>query len=277
MYNEKKSLFLHFTFYILHSPAKLALLGVILMALLAPLLTDQSPRRTDLAHSLAAPSRDHPLGMDLLGRDVFSRVIYGGRQTLSMALGATGIAVVGGLILGTLAGSADRWWNGLLTSVIDALLAVPGLLIALVVVTLTGKGASGVMLAVGIAQIGSYARICRDAIHRLRHMAYVESAISIGVRPRRILTHYLLWNAQSTLITFTGVTFSWALLSGAALAFLGFTGDPSVPDWGIMLAAGRQTFAIAPWEALSAGIMLSLTVGAVNQMSANLSQPNKGL
>lgn len=238
------------------------LIGVILlMVLLAPLIATHQPRRTDLENSLAEPSAEHWLGTDLLGRDIYSRVVYGGRQTLIIAGGATFIAVVGGLLLGVLA----MLWDGL-TILIDALLAIPGLLIALVLVTVLDEGFVNVLIAVGFAGIAPFARSTHDALLVTRQQPYIESAISIGSTWQRILFHHLLRNALPHLLAFTAITFSWSLLNSAGLTFLGFGGDPSAPDWGVMLAAGRQTFAVAPWEALSAGVMLSLLVAAVNRL-----------
>jgi ABC-type dipeptide/oligopeptide/nickel transport system permease subunit len=244
------------------------ILGVIgIISLLAPLLATHDPLAIDLQHNLQKPSAEHRLGTDLLGRDIYSRTLYGGRQSLLLATGATLIAIVGGLVLGLL-GSSRYWAIDLpLSSLIDALLAAPALLIALVVVTVLGSGTVSIILAVGIAGIGSFARTTQDALLKLQAMLYVESAHSIGATRQRIVLVHLLPNAYPILLAFAGVTFSWSLINSAALSFLGFVGDPNAPDWGVMLAAGRQTFAAAPYEALAAGVMLTLTVGAVNRLT----------
>jgi peptide/nickel transport system permease protein len=239
----------------------LLLMGILL---LAPLLATHDPRATDLDVSLADPSQAHLLGADLLGRDIFSRLLYGGRRALVMAGGGTLIAALGGLLLGTFAALESPTARLIFGSLINALLSVPSLLIALVMLSILGKGFGSVVLAIGIAGISPFARTTQDAMLVLRAMPYVESALSIGVPPRRLLTHYLLLNAWPLLLTFAGVTFSWGLLNGAALAFLGFMGDPDAPDWGVMLAAGRQTFAVAPYEALSAGVALTLLIAFIN-------------
>ncbi len=238
---------------------------ILLVCVFAPLLATHPPRQTDLGASLQAPSSEHWLGTDLLGRDIYSRLLYGGRQTLLIASGATGIAIVGGLILGLLGSTRLETPIGIL---LDALLAIPGLLIALVMITVLDKGIWSVMVAVGMAGIAPFGRTTRDALHTQKNLPYVESAISIGASEGYILLHHLLRNARPILQAFAGVIFSWSLLNGAALAFLGFVGDISAPDWGVMLAAGRQTFATSPYEALAAGVMLTLTVGAVNRISA---------
>jgi ABC-type dipeptide/oligopeptide/nickel transport system permease subunit len=243
----------------------LCLIGII--SLLAPLLATHDPLMIDLQHNLEKPSSEHFLGTDLLGRDIASRTLYGGRQSLILASSATLIAALGGLILGLLGSSGFRLIDLPLSSLIDALLAAPALLIALVVVTVLDGGTVSIILAVGIAGIGSFARTTQDTLLQLQTMLYVESAHSIGATRQRILLVHLLPNAYPILLTFAGVTFSWSLINSAALSFLGFVGDPNTADWGVMLAAGRQTFAVAPYEALAAGVMLTLTVGAVNRLT----------
>jgi peptide/nickel transport system permease protein len=243
------------------------LFAIALVSLAAPLLATHDPLAIDLNHNLAAPSTEHWLGSDLLGRDIYSRLLYSGRHTLMIAAGGTLIAAGGGLLLGLLASSGYTLLEIPLTSLIDALLALPPLLIALLVVTVLDGGSLAIILAVGIAGVGSFARTSQDAITSLKHMPYVESAISIGATRQRILIYHLLPNTRPILLTFIGITFSWSLLNGAALTFLGFVANPNTPDWGVMLAAGRQTFAVAPYEALTAGVMLTLTVGVVNRLT----------
>ncbi|MCL4875694.1 MAG: ABC transporter permease [Anaerolineae bacterium] len=244
------------------------LLSLILLAcLFAPLLTEYNPRQTNFDVSLASPSREHWLGTDLLGRDIYSRILYGGRQSLLTATSATLIAAGGGLVLGLTAGYKGGLTDSLISALLDALLAIPGLLVALVIVTILDEGVLSVILAVGVAGIAPFGRTTRDAVQGQKIQPYVESALSLGAGDFYLLVHHVLRNIQPLLMTFAGVTFSWSLLNSAALTFLGFVGDASAPDWGVMLAAGRQTFATSPWEALSAGVLLTLTVGAVNRIT----------
>ena len=243
------------------------LMGIVLMSLAAPLLAPHDPLETVLEDQLQGPSSEHPLGTDFLGRDVMSRALFGGRQTLLMACAATMMASLIGLLLGLLAGYGNRWLDLFTSSLIDALLAAPGLLVALVILSIMGGGQSSVIVAVGIAGIAPFARTTRDAITAIKQEPFVESAVSLGASEVRILLIHILPNTRGVLMAFLGVTFSWALLNGAALTFLGFIGDPNTPDWGVMLAAGRQTFAVAPYEAMTAGVLLALTVGAVNQLA----------
>lgn len=244
------------------------LLGLICgVSIAAPLLAPYDPLAQNLPHHLQGPSRQHWLGTDLLGRDIASRLLYGGRSTLLLAGLASLLSGGIGLGLAVLASLGIPPLTLLIDSLLDSLLALPNLLIALVVISLLDNGMSSLILAIGLAGVGSYGRTARDHLRYILAQPYIEGAVSIGASQPRIIWAYLLPNAQPLLVTFLGVIFSWALLNGAALTFLGFTANPDRPDWGVMLAAGRQTFAIAPYEALSAGVALLLTVGAVNRLT----------
>lgn len=243
------------------------ILGVILLLCLgAPVLATHDPLTPDLNHTLARPSREHILGTDLLGRDVYSRLLYGGRRSLLLAGGGAVVAIGGGLVLGV---GAFGFSETVFSSVINVLLAVPSLLTALMVISLLDNRASSLILALGISGMGAYGRTVRDALLQLEKRPYVESAISVGATRQRIIWFHLLPNTLPILSSFGGIIFGWTLLNGAGLSFLGFVENPDTPDWGVMLAAGRQTFAQAPWEALSAGLMISLVVGAVNRVLKN--------
>lgn len=240
---------------------------IVLITLLAPILAPHDPLRVFGGQALAPPSERFPLGTDMLGRDVLSRVLWGGRQTLSTALLATAITIVPGLAVGMLAGFYGRWIDQLLMALMDILLAFPSLLFALALITLTGTGPAQVAIAVGIAGMPAYARITRTAVIDTRSRLYIEAARAVGVPQHRILGVHILPNIMNTLLNFGGVSLSWALLNSAALAFLGFIGDPSVPDWGVMLNEGRAVFRAAPWVALPPGLAITLTVYATNRLA----------
>lgn len=244
-------------------------LGVLiaLLSVLAPLLATHDPRATSPQAQLQSPSREHLLGTDLLGRDVYSRVLYGGRRTFGVALLTALITLGPGLLIGAMAGFAGGWIDTLLMTLLDALLAVPPLVLALALVTLLGSGSVQIAVAVGIAGIPPYGRVTRAAVLEARSRPFVEAARAIGARPAGILTRHILPTIAPTLLAFAGVTLSWAILNSAALIFLGFGGDISAPDWGVMLADGRQAFRTAPWVALAPGVALSATVLAINWLA----------
>ncbi|MBN2305248.1 MAG: ABC transporter permease [Anaerolineae bacterium] len=248
----------------------LALLGGIAgLTLLAPWLATADPRHAVPADQWLAPSAAHPFGTDHLGRDVFSRVLYGGRQTLAMGLLALGITLGPGLVMGLVAGYAGRWVDRALMTVMDALLAIPSLLLALALIVVLGSGTTQAALAVGIAGIPVYARVTRAAALEARALPHIEAARSIGVRPVGILGRHILPVIRPVLLSFAGVTFGWALLNGAALMFLGYGGDIAAPDWGVMLAGAREAFRSAPWAAVAPGVALSLTVFATNLLASS--------
>lgn len=250
-----------------------SLLGVIvLLSGLAPWLARYDPRQANTEEQFRSPSERYLFGTDLLGRDVFSRVLYGGRRTLGVALLTLGVTLLPGLVIGLVAGYTGRWIDGALMMLMDALLAFPSLLLALSLVALLGHGMAQIALAVGIAGIPGYARVTRAAVLEARVMPFVEGARAIGARPQGIMWRYILPTITPPLLAFAGVTLSWALLNSAALMFLGYGGDISAPDWGVMLADGRQVFRTAPWVAIAPGVALSLTVFGINLLASGLNR-----
>ncbi|MCZ7538610.1 MAG: ABC transporter permease [Anaerolineae bacterium] len=250
--------------------ALLLLAAMIALAALAPWLATHDPRRAVPEEQLAPPSRGHYFGTDLLGRDVFSRTLYGGRRTLGVALLTALIALGPGLAIGIVAGYGGRWLDAGLMMLMDALLAFPSLILALALIALLGSGTVQVALAVGIAGIPSYARVARAAVIQARALPFVEAARALGAGPRAILWRHVVPAAAPPLLAFAGVTLSWALLNGAALMFLGYGGDIAAPEWGVMLADGRAAFRNAPWVALAPGAALSVTVLAINLLAGGL-------
>jgi ABC-type dipeptide/oligopeptide/nickel transport system permease subunit len=222
--------------------------------------------RTNPAAQMQPPDAAHLLGTDMLGRDVLSRALYGGQHTLLIAALATAIAVLPGVLLGLAALAADRPASVL----INALLAFPGLLLALVVMTLLGQGALPLALATGITQIAPCARVTRAAVLGARGQGYVEAARSLGAGWVRIVTYHLLPNVLTTLLAYAAVVFAYAVLNSAALSFLGLGGQPGIPDWGAMLYEGRQAFRGAPWVAAAPGLAVTLTVILVNRAAETI-------
>ena len=248
------------------------LLGVILaVSLLAPLLATHDPRHAVPEEQLQAPSYDHFLGTDLLGRDVYSRVVFGGRRVLVIAGLTLVITAPVGLLIGVLAGFVGRWLDTALMTLVDALLAFPNLLLALALVTLFGDGIMQIGVAVGVAAIPAYARVTRAAVLEARARPFVEGARALGASPLAVVWRHIVPTIMPPLLAFTSVTLSWAILNGAALAFIGYAGDICATDWGIMLADGRATFRTAPWIACAPGVALSTLIFALNLLGNGLS------
>lgn len=244
------------------SLAWLALAG--LAALAAPVLAPAGPLAADPSRALLPPGPGSLLGTDPLGRNVLARLMWGGRWTLGMGLIALTLAVALGLPVGLVAGFFDGWVETLFMRLADALLAFPGLLLAMAVVAVLGPGAGAVTVAVGLAAAPAYARVARSAALEVRVQPYVEAARAIGCSEWRILITHVLPNAAAPLVAFAAAQLGWVLLNGAALHFLGLGASPGVPEWGTMLAEGRGYLRDAPWVSLFPGLALTLTVLAAN-------------
>lgn len=239
---------------------------IVLLSLLAPVLASQDPLHAEVGAALLAPSPAHPFGTDSLGRDVFSRTLWGGRTTLGIAGLATLITIVPGLFVGLVAGYTGGWVERVLMGAMDVLLAFPNLLLALAIITLSGAGRDQIAIAVGIAGLPAYARLARTATRDVRSALYIEAAYAIGTGPLHILRFHVIPNILETLLSFAGVSLSWAILNSAALAFLGFGGEPATPDWGVMLNEGRAAFRVAPWIAIPPGLAITIAIFSINRL-----------
>ena len=250
--------------------ALFTLILVLGMSLAAPIIAPYDPMRTTAGPALHPPNSEHLLGTDLLGRDVLSRVLYGGRRTLSIAGLATLTAVMMGLPPGLSAGMLGRRVDQIIMVVNNSMLAIPPLVIALVVLTLWGQGMIQLALATGIAQIPAFVQVTRSATIIVRSANYIEGAQAIGATRLYIAVNHISPNIRPTLLSYTGVTFAYTIINSAALSFLGLGGDPGVPDWGVIVAEGRQAFQAAPWIAIAPGLMIVITVMAVNTIADRL-------
>jgi len=242
--------------------AWLALVG--LGAALAQLLAPAGPLAADTTRALLPPGPGRPLGMDALGRDVMTRLLWGGRWTFGMGLTGLIMAMGLGLPTGLLAGFFGGRIEATLMRLADALLAFPGLLLAMAVVALMGPGWRSVAIAVGIAAAPAYARVTRSATLQVLAQPYIEAAQAVGCGEWRIMVRHVLPNAAATLMAFAATQLGWILLNGAALNFLGLGAPPGTPEWGAMLAEGRGYLRDAPWASAFPGLALTLTVLAAN-------------
>lgn len=260
----------------------LALLAAI-VAIVLPALAPYDPLQTVSRAELQLPSAAHLLGTDLLGRDVLSRLLFGARASLGMACVASLIALLPGAACGLFiaypvgpgTGRIGFFFVMALQALLDGLLAFPGLLLAFVVIALIGNGPAQVAVAVGLSGIAPTARIARSAARSAAVQPYVEAAYAAGARRTWVLSRHVLPGSLTTLGRFAAVTFGWSLLNAAALTFLGFGGDPSLPEWGTMLAEGRQALRAQPFEALAAGAALTVAVYAANALAARLTGPRR--
>jgi ABC-type dipeptide/oligopeptide/nickel transport system permease subunit len=259
---------------LLRQPVALAALAWLALgalgALLASPLAPEGPVAADTTRSLLPPGPGGPLGTDLLGRGVLTRLLWGGRWTLGMGSLGLAIAVGLGLPTGLAAGFFGGYVEGVTMRLVDALLAFPGLLLAMAVVAVLGPGMSSVAIAVGLAAAPAYARVARSAALDVRAQPYVEAARALGGSEWRILARHVLPNAAAPLVAFAATQLGWILLNGAALTFLGLGAPPGTPDWGAMLNEGRGHLREAPWVSGFPGLALTLTVLAANLLGDGL-------
>jgi len=246
---------------------------LVFVALLGMLAAPYDPMQTNIRHTAQPPSVLHLFGTDQLGRDIFSRLLYGTRHTLLVAALATAFAVIPSLLLGVGAGMSRGWVDRFVMIFVNAFLAFPSLMLALVILTLLGQGTWQLAFATGGAQIALYARIARSATISILSFGFIESAQAVGVGKIRLLLRYILPNAQPILIGYAGLVFSYNMINSAALSFLGLGGEPGIPDWGVMLAEGREAFRFAPWVSIAPGVAITLTVWAVNRLVDRLITP----
>jgi len=237
------------------------------LVLIAPLIAPHDPMQTDVAAQFQPPSSEHLLGTDMLGRDVFSRILYGGQRTLVTAVSATVAAVILGTLLGLASSVSNPWLSRSIRVFIEALLAFPSLLVAFVVLTVLGAGQTSLAVAVGFVSIAPYAQVTHSSIVSTRSAHYVEAAKAVGATDWQVLWRHIVPNIQFTLLAYAGVTFAYSLLNGAALSFLGLGGEPGIADWGVMLWEGRGAFRAAPWISFVPGFAITATVFAVNSLS----------
>lgn len=238
------------------SAAGLLLIGVLAGPLFAPF----PPDATDLTAQLQPPSAVHPLGADFYGRDALSRLLYGGRATLAVAGAAVTLAAVVGSAAGLLGGFARGWAGQLWVGLFDLMLAFPPLLLALLVVAVLGPGLPALAAAVGIAGIPAYGRLVRGLTLGLRNAPFVEAAHSLGAGTFGILGRHLVPNVLRPILALATLDFGRALLSVAALGYLGLGAAPPLSEWGLMLYEGRGYLAVAPWTSVAPGLAITLTV-----------------
>jgi peptide/nickel transport system permease protein len=233
---------------------------LVLVGLFAPLIAPSDPLQTAPTQVLQQPSPGHILGTDNVGRDEFSRVIYGTRISLSVALIAVTIALCGGVSMGLAAGYIGGATDQLLSRFIDAMLAFPGVLLAIAVTSALGPSLRNAMIAVGIIQIPLYFRLARGQVLQAREHEYVTAAAVIGATRFRILRRHIMPNIANPLIIAASISSSTAILALAALGFIGIGPQPPDPDWGSMINTASGALNQAPWLSFGPGLAIFITV-----------------
>ncbi|MGU3498453.1 ABC transporter permease [Mycobacterium sp. C31M] len=242
-----------------------AFLALLALAVMAPgVFTDRDPLASDMANALAAPGFEHVFGTDHLGRDVWTRVVFGARYSILIGVASTLLAVLIGVVLGLIAGVSHRWVNEAISRVFDAVGAFPDLLFALMLITLIGPGTGNVIAAIAIASAPRFGRVVRAETLRVRESDYVvQSRLAIASAVTRTVRH-VLPNALGTVPVLATLGVGTAIIGAAGLSFLGFGPTPPLPEWGSMLSDARQDLRIAWWVGFFPGLFITLTVISVS-------------
>ncbi|MHC9234455.1 ABC transporter permease [Pseudooceanicola sp. 502str34] len=249
-------------------PARISavvLLLIILMAIFAPYLGTVDPVRLDPSQRLQGSTAAHWLGTDSFGRDLYSRVVYGARISLAVGAGTVVVALLAGVFFGVLTGYF-RWADIVIMRFMDGLMAIPGILLAIALVAISGATLTTVLIAISIPEVPRVARMVRSVIMGVRNEPYVEAASVLGTSTIKMITRHMLPNTIAPLIVQGTYIFASAIMTESILSFLGAGVPPETPSWGNMMADGRLYFLVKPELILYPGVMVSLTVLSVNML-----------
>jgi len=242
----------------------------VLCAVFAPLITKYDPTATNFGKALSKPSVQHWLGNDELGRDLFSRILFGAR--ISLIIGLISVAI--GLILGVPIGALTGYFGGKLDlfaqRAIDIMIAFPGILLAIIVVTVLGVGVENVMIATGIASVPVYARLVRGSVLSIKKMGYISAAKALGIGEAAIIFFHVLPNCFGPVIVQSTFQVATSILWAAGLGFLGLGAQPPLPEWGAILAKGRVYMRVAPHLTTYPGLAIFLMVLGFNLLGDGL-------
>jgi peptide/nickel transport system permease protein len=249
--------------------ALVILMFLLLLALLAPVLTDYDPENNDARNRLKPPSTEHFLGTDEFGRDVFTRLIYGIRASMQVGFSVVILTAFFGIIVGVIAGYYPELDN-IIMRFLDGMMAFPGIIIAISLAAIWGAGKYNIIFALSFAYFPKMARIVRSAVISIKDIEYVESARAIGAKDHYIIFKYILRNSASPILVQATFNFALAILDEAALSFLGIGILPPTPSLGGMIADARSYMTVAPWLIFSPGVMIIFSVLSLNLLGDGL-------
>ena len=261
------------------NPAAMAGLVIIILLVLAAIFADvltpegldyQNLDRRNLTSMTASQDMLHIMGTDNLGRDMFSRIIYGTRTSLQIGFIVVTISMIAGVLLGSVAGYYGGVSDNIIMRIVDILLAIPSILMAIAIASALGPGMVNVMIAVGIGAIPGYARVVRAAVLSIREQEFIEAARAIGCNDFRIITRHILPNCMAPIIVQSTLGLAGAIISAAALSFIGLGIQPPVPEWGYMLSQGRRFIRDYPFMSLYPGLAIVVVVLALNMLGDGL-------
>jgi peptide/nickel transport system permease protein len=237
---------------------------LVLMAIFAPLIAPYPYAKQDLSHTRAAPSAQHIFGTDELGRDIFSRIVWGSRFSLSVGILAVLLGTAVGMVFGAFAGYFGGVIDDIIMRFIDILQSIPGILLAITISVVLGPGLFNTLLALSVGGIPMACRLLRASILGIRHQEYLEAAISINASTTRIILKHVIPNSFSPLLVSSTMSIGNVIMMGAMLSFIGLGVQPPTPEWGSMIAGGRSLIRTCPWMVTFPGIFIMLTVLALN-------------
>ncbi|MFD2610911.1 ABC transporter permease [Paenibacillus gansuensis] len=255
---------------------KLAMVGLgiisffVLLAIFAPWITQFDYKEQVLMDRLQKPNSTHWFGTDDLGRDLFTRIIYGTRISLWVGTSSVIGSIIAGTFLGMVAGYYGRWLDGIISRIFDILLAFPSILLAIAIVAALGPSLQNSLLAIAIVNVPVFGRLVRSRVLSLREEEYIVAAKALGMKNGRILFHHILPNCLGPVIVQGTLGVATAIIEAAALGFLGMGAQPPEPEWGKMLSDSRQFIQTAPWTVLFPGLSIMLTVLGFNLMGDGL-------
>ena len=244
---------------------------IILTAVFAPVVTrGVDPLKGSLVDALLPPCKEHIFGTDKMGRDIFSRVIYGARASLSATFGVVALIFLVGTVTGVLAGYFGGVIDAVIMRIADMMLAFPGLVLALAVAGIMGASIKNAIIAIVVVSWTKYARLARSLVMKIRDRDYVSAAIVTGSKTPYMLFRYMLPNALPTLIITAATDIGSMMLELAAMSFLGFGAKPPAPEWGYMLNEGRACMQSAPWLMIFPGLAIFVVVGVFNMLGDSI-------
>jgi peptide/nickel transport system permease protein len=240
--------------------SSLVILVFVVTALFAPILAPFSPLEQDLANNYAGPSLEHPLGTDDLGRDTLSRLIFGSRVSLGIAISSVALGVLVGTVLGLAAAQHGGWLDGAIMRVMDILLALPGILLGIAIVVVLGNGVVNTVIAVAIFSVPTFARLVRGSALSILERDYVVACRALGASSLRVIGQHVLPNTLTPIIVQGTLQLGVAIIIASGLSFLGLGVQPPNPEWGAMLSKGRELVRSTPVAAFAPGFAITIVV-----------------
>jgi peptide/nickel transport system permease protein len=255
----------------------LLIVALLVVAIVAPsVLTSRSPTAIDLQHTLLSPSLSHPFGTDDAGRDLFTRVVYGTRESFGIGLGATALAMAIAVLLGFTAGLARGIVDTVITRILEVAFAFPVLLLALLLIAIRGPSVATEIVAVGIGSAPGYARMVRGQVLHVRQAGYIQSSVALGHTWWAVIRQHLFPNAMRPLVAMMTLGVGQSIVWASGLAFLGLGVAPPSPEWGALLDAGRVAIITSPWLEITPGLVIVLATVALTSLGRTLQHRLEG-